>query len=653
MVRFTLCKQQLQEKSRGEKMILEKKVSSKRNWLTNLLLPALIFAIVGFVYFANKTNNVQAQIAEGTSSVIYTNAPLATGTTTSSGVAAPAGTQWSELQNDTGNTTESNTILGTSCSTTTTTLFRCADNFVVPAGQTWTIDGLLVYVYQTGFTGGTSPVIAGTVRIWNGRPGDMGSTVVFGDATTNRLGTSVDSLIWRIGNMTVPTPQTPATNRRVWETTLNVAPALALTEGNYWIDWSTQITASGAHFAPPATVVGSRTQPGYNARQFNGTIWVDALDTGNPASAPDVAVDFPFKLTGIASGGATPQKPNVDYDGDGESDFSIIRDETSGFSNSTSINGAEAGRLRMKMLAERKGQANSPEGTGAGNSIVWYIHNSENGSVTIGGFGTAATDLIVPADFDGDDKTDVAVWRATGPNSASFFIYESATSTFREDAFGQEGDNPQVVGDYDGDGKADVATFRCPPAGGQCFFFYRGSDNNPNGNITYVPWGNGQPFDFFPNVGDFDGDGKNDFCLQRTNPDEAGKGQFVLLRSSDGGTEFINWGLDNDFIIPGDYDGDGKSDFMVRRNGSNPYQWFLLTRTGGGTGANPIQFGIPGDIMTPGDYDGDGKQDISIWRPDANPDNNYYYVLRSSDGSLQTFEWGSQNDVPTANWYVQ
>jgi hypothetical protein len=605
------------------------------------------------VSFKDETNKVQAANNVG-SPFIYNNGGLATGATSNSGVAAPAGTQWSEVQNETGNTTFSNTLAGVSCAVTAT-VFRCADDFTIPAGQTWTINQVAVFAYQTGFAGTTSPITGATLQIWSGRPGDAGSTVIFGDTTTNRLATSTDSLLWRIFNSAVPAPGTaPATNRRIWDTRINVAPAQVLSAGTYWISWNTQIGATTAHFAPPVTIPGIRALPGWNARQLTGTGWQDVIDVGNPdASAPDLPMDFPFKLIGSISGGTTLQKPNVDFDGDGKSDFSVVRDETPALTGSTSINRGEAGRVRMRMLEESQGQNNLPEGSSAGSSLVWYNHNSSNGTARIAGFGTAATDLVVPADYDGDGKADLAVWRATGPTSASFFILQSSNNTVRVEIFGQQGDNPQVVGDYDGDGKADVATFRCPPAGGQCFFFYRGTLNNPNGNITFVPWGNGTPFTLFPNVGDFDGDGKNDFCLQRSNPASPGQGQFVLLRSSDFGVEYINWGLANDFIVPGDYDGDGKSDFMVRRNGSNPYQWYLLTRTGGGTGASPIFWGIPGDIMTPGDYDGDGKTDIAIWRPSANPANNLFYVRRSTDSSLQVFKWGLQNDTPTANWIVQ
>jgi hypothetical protein len=231
--------------------------------------------------------------------------------------------------------------------------------------------------------------------------------------------------------------------------------------------------------------------------------------------------------------------------------------------------------------------------------------------------------------------------------------------TVREEPFGQTGDDVAITGDYDGDGIADLASYRCPALGsgdGQCFFFYKGSDNNPGGNITYVPWGFGETFDFFVNPGDFDGDGKFDFCIQRTDPASAGSGQFVLRRSSDNGVEYINWGRNSDLIVPGDYDGDGKYDFCVSRTetiGGNPGRsYYILERDGGGTGISPIRWGIAGDSRAPGDYDGDGKSDIAIWRPSATPGMSNFYVRRSSDGALQSYQWGQTGDFAVAGWNV-
>jgi hypothetical protein len=290
--------------------------------------------------------------------------------------------------------------------------------------------------------------------------------------------------------------------------------------------------------------------------------------------------------------------------------------------------------------------------------IYWYTQINGSPANSVVQWGDAATDFLIPEDFDGDAKDDFAVWRGGAPGT--ILILESTTSTARIEPFGQTGDDPAIIGDYDGDGKADPAVFRCPALGsgdGQCHYFYRGSNANPSGNITYVPWGFGEDGDFFPNTGDFDGDGKHDFCLQRADPSAPSQGQFVLLKSSNLGAEWINWGLSSDFILPGDYDGDGMADFCVRRTVGGNRHHFILERDGGGTGASPIIWGITGDTSTPGDYDGDGKQDIAVWRGNTDPTQNFFWILRSSDGGVEKPEWGmcptvSTCDFAVANWYV-
>ncbi len=164
---------------------------------------------------------------------------------------------------------------------------------------------------------------------------------------------------------------------------------------------------------------------------------------------------------------AMSAKP-LDFDGDGRSAYVVTRRIASAVPG-TDIDGSLT--------------------PGQGDRIRW--HTLERGRSKSFEWGVAATDFIVSADFDGDGASDPAVWRAGPPEQAAFFILESSTGSTRHEVFGQFGDDPFVVTDYDGDGRAEPAVFRCPRKPGQCHFFYRGSSNNPQRNITYVPWGSG------------------------------------------------------------------------------------------------------------------------------------------------------------------
>ncbi|MBK8466764.1 MAG: VCBS repeat-containing protein [Chloracidobacterium sp.] len=337
-----------------------------------------------------------------------------------------------------------------------------------------------------------------------------------------------------------------------------------------------------------------------------------AVDTGSVTAST---------LT-ISTGGPSQVQHVTDFNGDGKTDISVARNE--------------------------------------GGTIVWYnydgISNPPAG-ITYAFFGAAATDFIVPEDFDGDNKSDITVWRPGVAGSAGFYTLQSTNNTVRFEALGVENDDPAVVGDYDGDGKADPTVYSCPSVSGpdgQCYFHYRGSLNNPSGNVTSIPWGFGVDGDFFPLVGDFNGDGKNDFCIQRSNPSNLSQGQFILLLNSIGTVEYIDWGFSSDFLIPGDYDGDGKSDFCVRRTVGGFRNHYVLLRTGAGFFQ---QWGITGDVSVPGDYDGDGKTDIAVWRGSSTPGQTAFYILNSGNNSVRAFQWGqcpdaSNCDYPPANWSV-
>jgi hypothetical protein len=272
-------------------------------------------ALMGLV--ACLTNAAPAQVT------LYDNGPLSTGTTSKSGVAAPAGFTWSELQNDDGNFVETNIGIGYAQSIDATGAssptggFRLADDFTIPQGQTWSISSIYFYGYRSNAAASPSPFDRYHIQIWNGRPGDLGATVIFGDLATNRLINSASAAMYRIYNSAVPAPGIPtSTTRKLWRnevsTLSNVTTGnpLVLSAGTYWIEFqASDTTNSTQHFCPAVTTVGARSQPGQNARQFQGPSpgqWVNVVDPGDPYEAPDVRQDVSFQVRGSMGGGGSP-----------------------------------------------------------------------------------------------------------------------------------------------------------------------------------------------------------------------------------------------------------------------------------------------------------------------------------------------------------
>jgi hypothetical protein len=338
---------------------------------------------------------------------------------------------------------------------------------------------------------------------------------------------------------------------------------------------------------------------------------------------------------------------------------------------------------------------NTSGGMGAG--TVTYTADSNTSVARSGRVRIAGENLWVDqagivvhakkCDFDGDGKTDLSVWR--GPLSpAPWLAILSLTGVTQTIDWGT-GQSPYfdlpVPGDYDGDGKTDQAIWR----GQNSLWYIRKSTN---GQPLTQLWGaNYSPYFDVPVQGDYDGDGKTDFAVWRPTD-----GTFYVLKSSDGLNLIEQWGSNGDKPVPGDYDGDHKTDFAYWRPSNGT--WYIKNSSGGtltvawGAGYAPY-FDVPvqadydgdgktdlaiwrgqdslwyirkssdtqpliqlwganyapyNDVPTPGDYDGDGKADIAVWRPPTGT----WYVLRSTNGShlIQTHGQSGDTALPSLQW---
>lgn len=169
-------------------------------------------------------------------------------------------------------------------------LFRVADDFTVPAGG-WNIDSITFYAYQTGSTT-TSTITSLNLQIWNGQPGLMGSSVVWGDTTTNVLSATTWSGIFR-GLLSAP----GATNRPIMANTATVGTFLPA--GTYWLDWRCGGSLGSGPWAPPITING-QTSTG-NAIQFDGSVWTALSDVG-PQGLP-FAIETAFSVPTLSQWG--------------------------------------------------------------------------------------------------------------------------------------------------------------------------------------------------------------------------------------------------------------------------------------------------------------------------------------------------------------
>lgn len=203
-----------------------------------------------------------------------------------------------------------------------------------------------------------------------------------------------------------------------------------------------------------------------------------------------------------------------DFDGDGKADPSVFRP-----SNGTWYINKTAGMTGVQWgLATDKMTPADFDGDDKADIAVWredvatqaafYILQSSTNTVRIEPFGQTGDDPVVTGDWDGDGKADPAVYRDSAFGSQSYFFYRGSlnnpTAGTTYIPFGTTGDRAER-GDFDGDGKTDLAVFR--PSNATWYIA-----QSSNGVVRYENWGLATD-KFVP--ADYDGDSKTDLAVFR------------------------------------------------------------------------------------------------------------------------------------------
>jgi uncharacterized delta-60 repeat protein len=254
---------------------------------------------------------------------------------------------------------------------------------------------------------------------------------------------------------------------------------------------------------------------------------------------------------------------------------------------------------------------------------VWHNLDSQNNNYSAVQWGISS-DKLAPADYDGDGKTDRAVFR-----DGTWYISQSASGQARILNFGLAGDLPRP-GDFDGDGLADISVFR--PSSG---VWYR--LNSSNGAFAAIQFGASGDV---PMLGDYDGDGRTDFAVFRPS-----NSVWYVFRSSDNQVQVDAFGTGGDIPLNGDFNGDSRADLAVFRPSNRT--WYIARPSGApGQNYDATQFGLAADVPVAADYDNDGKTDLAIYR------NGSWWILRSGTSDVINTQFGLSSDKPISAAYL-
>ena len=379
--------------------------------------------------------------------------------------------------------------------------------------------------------------------------------------------------------------------------------------------------------APAPASPYALTLSSFNSVNANG-VWSLYVDDDAAGDSGSIAGGWSITLTAGGGGGSAGKL--FDFTGSGRTSFVTLTRPLNGL-------------IRWNIA----GNPASPAPNQA------FIRSIDFGRV---GDGETFGDSVVPNDFLGDQKTELAVYRDT---DSTFYVAETPLGSggptlSRALPFGNSAtDVPGADGDYNGDGKADFTVVRV--ANSQLTWYMVLSGTNTLRQVRFgdrvgLETNDTSPDTIFPGA-DFTGDGRDELIYVRRNAATPNLPTYYIGDAVTGSVVAVyNWGnYSSDYsLAPDDYTGDGRADLVAVRQATGGKQWYIYNPANNTSsvtvfGRSDTQTAAL-DYQIRGDYDGDGRQDIAVWRIS---DRTFYWI-NSSNGSLQGQFFGSVGDIPLA-----
>jgi len=271
----------------------------------------------------------------------------------------------------------------------------------------------------------------------------------------------------------------------------------------------------------------------------------------------------------------------------------------------------------------------------------WYFLNTQTTQTMTIQWGRTL-DIPAPGDFDNDGTTDVGVnrWWNFNTGDVNEYWLNKSSGGWEVLAYEWEPGYNKFNRNYFGDGRAEIGQLykvnTSPDPRSPCYISFYFAGDNLDANIRKMV---GDTCNVIPTPipGDYNNDGYSEIAVFTNHTFKVWFPPYASTYT----TPNITQVLDVDMPTPGDFDGDGKTDFAGTKGVGGRLIWRIKDS---GTGnEREVDFGFATDKPVPGDYDGDHKTDIAVFRQS----DQTWWILYSG-GGVFACKFGYSTDTPLA-----